>query len=147
MRVQMMSLRPCSYAALGLLAVLTSQAVAASGGLTIEGVTIIDGNGGAPVSGGLTIEGNRIVSTGNQQASDPQAYCINASADFYRYTGDPCRTGYQLGTHNCRLPDGEFVLASRADCETRGGLMGSPAPAAVDGSLIRTPPRQGDQGQ
>jgi hypothetical protein len=134
-----MSFRLCIFGAVlgGFLAVLAPDAIAASGGLTIEGVTIIDGNGGAPVSGGLTIEGNRIVSTGNgEPASDRSAYCINASAEFYRYTGDPCQTGYQLGTHNCRLPNGDFVLVSRNDCETRGGLLASPAPA---GAFIRPP--------
>jgi hypothetical protein len=25
-----------------------------------------------------------------QAPSDPQAYCVNRSADFYPYTGDPC---------------------------------------------------------
>jgi hypothetical protein len=29
--------------------------------------------------------------------SDPQAYCVNQSADFYPYTGEPCKSGYQLG--------------------------------------------------
>ena len=27
-----------------------------------------------------------------QAPSDPQAYCVNRSADFYPYTGEPCKS-------------------------------------------------------
>jgi hypothetical protein len=111
---------------------------AAQAPLTIDGATIIDGNGGAPISGPLVIQGNRIISAGSTaQASNPQAYCINANAEFYPYAGDPCSTGYQLGTHNCRLPSGELHLVSRVDCQNMGGLVALPAPAVPAGSLIR----------
>src|SRR5947209_3831013 len=30
-----------------------------------------------------------------QAPSDPQSYCVNRSADFYPYTGEPCKSGYQ----------------------------------------------------
>ena len=33
-----------------------------------------------------------------QTSSDRQAYCVNRSADFYPYTGEPCKSGYQLGS-------------------------------------------------
>jgi hypothetical protein len=33
-----------------------------------------------------------------QAPSDPQAYCVNRNADFYPYTGEPCKSGYQLGS-------------------------------------------------
>ena len=40
--------------------------------------------------------------TESQQPSDPQAYCVNRGADFYPYTGEPCKSGYQLGSGNRR---------------------------------------------
>ena len=30
--------------------------------------------------------------TDAQAPSDPQAYCVNHSADFYPYTGEPCKS-------------------------------------------------------
>jgi hypothetical protein len=44
-----------------------------------------------------------------QAPSDPQAYCVNRSADFYRFTGEPCKSGYQLGSGNCRKTDGRML--------------------------------------
>ena len=44
--------------------------------------------------------------TDAQAPSDPQAYCVNRSADFYPYRGEPCKSGYQLGSGNCRKTDG-----------------------------------------
>ena len=44
-----------------------------------------------------------------QAPSDPQGYCVNGSADFYSYTGEPCKSGYQLGSGNCRKTDGRMV--------------------------------------
>ena len=32
-----------------------------------------------------------------QAPSDPQGYCVNRSADFYPYTGEPCKSGCQVG--------------------------------------------------
>jgi hypothetical protein len=29
--------------------------------------------------------------TDAQAPSDPQAYCVNRGADFYPYTGEPCK--------------------------------------------------------
>jgi len=46
--------------------------------------------------------------TDAQAPSDPQAYCVNRSADFYPYTGEPCKSGYQLGPGNCRKADGRM---------------------------------------
>src|SRR5262249_48206744 len=37
-----------------------------------------------------------------QAPSNPQGYCVNRSAEFYPYTGEPCKSGYQLGSGNCR---------------------------------------------
>jgi hypothetical protein len=33
-----------------------------------------------------------------QAPSDPQAYCVNRNADFYPCRGEPCKSGYQLGS-------------------------------------------------
>src|SRR5262245_8870874 len=47
--------------------------------------------------------------TDAQAPSDPQAYCVNRSAEFYPYTGEPCKSGYQLGSGNCRKTDGPWL--------------------------------------
>jgi hypothetical protein len=54
--------------------------------------------------------------TGAQAPSDPQGYCVNRSADFYPYTGEPCKSGYQLGSGNCRRTDGRMVAVPREEC-------------------------------
>ena len=51
-----------------------------------------------------------------QAPSDPQGYCVNRSADFYLYTGEPCKSGYQLGSGNCRKTDGRMVAVPREQC-------------------------------
>jgi hypothetical protein len=47
--------------------------------------------------------------TDAQVPSDPQAYCVNRSSDFYPYIGGRCKSGYQLGSGNCRKTDGRMV--------------------------------------
>jgi hypothetical protein len=59
--------------------------------------------------------------TDAQAPSDPQAYCVNYSADFYPYTGEPCKSGYQLGAGNCRKTDGRIVAPRAGD----GGFHGA----------------------
>jgi hypothetical protein len=54
--------------------------------------------------------------TGAQAPSDSQGYCVNPSADFYPYTGEPCKSGYQLGSGNCRRTDGRMVAVPREQC-------------------------------
>jgi hypothetical protein len=44
-----------------------------------------------------------------QAPSGPQAYCVNRSADFYPYRGEPCKSGYQLGSGNCRKMTGAWL--------------------------------------
>ena len=44
-----------------------------------------------------------------QAPSDPQGYCVNRSADFYPYTGEPCKSGYQLGSGNCEKLTGAWL--------------------------------------
>jgi hypothetical protein len=41
--------------------------------------------------------GGNAAQKGGQAPSNPQAYCVNRNADFYPYTGEPCKSGYQLG--------------------------------------------------
>jgi hypothetical protein len=64
-----------------------------------------------------------------QPVSGRPAYCVNAAGEFYVYTGDLCRSGYQLGPGNCLLPGAELIAVSRAECLRRGGM-----PAMQDGS-------------
>ena len=64
--------------------------------------------------------------TDAQAPSDPQAYCVNRSADFYPYTGEPCKRGYQLGSGNCREADGRIVAVPREQCVAMGGLVALP---------------------
>ena len=64
--------------------------------------------------------------TGAQAPSDPQGYCVNRSADFYPYTGEPCKSGYQLGSGNCRKADGRMVAVAKEQCVAMGGLIALP---------------------
>ena len=61
--------------------------------------------------------------TGVQAPSDPQAYCVNSGADFYPYTGELCKSGYQLGPGNCRKPDGRMVAVPREQCIAMAGTV------------------------
>jgi hypothetical protein len=61
--------------------------------------------------------------TGAQAPSDPQAYCVNGGADFYPFTGEPCKSGYQLGSGNCRRTDGVMVAVPREECLAQAGTV------------------------
>jgi hypothetical protein len=61
-----------------------------------------------------------------QAPSDPQGYCVNRSADFYPYTGEPCKSGYQLGSGNCRKSDGHMVAVPRDQCVAMAGTVELP---------------------
>jgi hypothetical protein len=62
----------------------------------------------------------------SESPSEPQAYCVNRSADFYPYMGEPCKSGYQLGSGNCRKADGLMVAVSKEQCVAMGGLVALP---------------------
>jgi len=64
--------------------------------------------------------------TDAQAPSDPQAYCVNRSADFYPYAGEPCKSGYQLGSGNCRKTDGRMVAVPREQCVAMAGTVELP---------------------
>ena len=64
--------------------------------------------------------------TGAQAPSDPQGYCVNRSADFYPYTGEPCKSGYQLGSGNCRRTDGRMDAVPREECLAKAGTVELP---------------------
>ena len=61
-----------------------------------------------------------------QTSSDSQAYCVNRSADFYPYTGEPCKSGYQLGSGNCRKTNGRIVAVPREECLAQNGTVELP---------------------
>jgi hypothetical protein len=61
--------------------------------------------------------------TGAQAPSGPQVYCVNGSTDFYPYTGEPCKSGYQLGSGNCRKSDGHMVAVPREECLAQAGTV------------------------
>ena len=61
-----------------------------------------------------------------QAPSDPQAYCVNRSADFYPYRGEPCKSGYQLGSGNCRKTDGRIVAVPKEQCVGMAGTVELP---------------------
>jgi hypothetical protein len=71
-----------------------------------------------------------------QTSSDRQAYCVNRSADFYPYTGEPCKSGYQLGSGNCRKTSGRIVAVPREECLAQGGTVELP----VEDPAIPPPP-------
>jgi hypothetical protein len=67
-----------------------------------------------------------VAQTGAQAPSNPQGYCVNRSADFYPYTGQPCKSGYQLGSGNCRRTDGRIVAVPREECLAQAGTVELP---------------------
>ena len=75
----------------------------------------------------------------SQTSSDRQAYCVNRSADFYPYTGEPCKSGYQLGSGNCRKTNGRIVAVPREECLAQGGTVELP----VEDPAIPPPPAPG----
>jgi hypothetical protein len=64
--------------------------------------------------------------TESQPPSDPEAYCVNRGADFYPYTGEPCKSGYQLGSGNCRKADGHWAAVPREQCIAMAGTVELP---------------------
>ena len=64
-----------------------------------------------------------VARTNAQAPSDPQGYCVNPSADFYPYTGEPCKGGYLLGSGNCRKSDGRIVAVPREECLAQAGTV------------------------
>lgn len=74
-------------------------------------------------------------------SSDRQAYCVNRSADFYPYTGEPCKSGYQLGSGNCRKADGRVVAVSKEQCVAMGGLVALPFEGGRDPFDGAQPPK------
>src|SRR5262245_59811645 len=64
--------------------------------------------------------------TDAQAPSDSQAYCVNHNADFYPYTGEPCKSGYQLGLGNCRKTDGRMDAVPREECDAMAGTVELP---------------------
>ena len=74
----------------------------------------------------LTATLTNAAQTRAQAPSEPQAYCVNRNAEFYPYTGEPCKSGYQLGAGNCRKPDGGMVAVPREQCVAMKGLVALP---------------------
>ena len=64
--------------------------------------------------------------TNVEAPSDPQAYCVNRDADFYPYMGEPCKSGYQLGSGNCRKTDGRLVALPKEQCAAIAGTVELP---------------------
>jgi hypothetical protein len=79
--------------------------------------------------------------TDAEAPSDPQAYCVNRSADFYPYRGEPCKSGYQLGSGNCRKADGRMVAVPREQCVAMGGLVALPFEGGRSPSDGAQPPK------
>ena len=74
--------------------------------------------------------------TSAQAPSAPQAYCLNGSADFYPYAGEPCKSGYQLGSGNCRKSNGRMVAVPSEECLAEAGTVELP----FEGGRIPRPP-------
>ena len=75
--------------------------------------------------------------TESQPPSDPQAYCVNRGADFYPYTGEPCKSGYQLGFGNCRKADGRWAAVPRDSVLRCPALSNCRSNTDGSGSLCR----------
>jgi hypothetical protein len=63
---------------------------------------------------------------GGPAPSDPQAYCVDRGGDFYAYAGEPCKSGYHLGSGNCRKSDGRLVAVPREECVAMAGTIELP---------------------
>jgi hypothetical protein len=83
---------------------------------------------GVVIAAGLTLPafGQGIDPDAAQTSSDRQAYCVNGSADFYLYTDEPCRSGYQLGAGDCRKTNGRIVAVPREECLAQAGTVELP---------------------
>src|SRR5262245_65954932 len=46
-----------------------------------------------------------------------------AARTFYPYTGELCKSGYQLGWGNCRRTDGRMVAVLREQCVSMDGTV------------------------
>jgi hypothetical protein len=80
--------------------------------------------------------------TGAQAPSDHQGYCVSRSADFYPYAGEPCKSGYQLGSGNCRRTDGHMVAVPREECLATAGTVELPFEFGIPpGPLLPLPRR------
>jgi hypothetical protein len=79
-----------------------------------------------------------------ETSSDPQAYCVNRCADFYLYTGEPCKSGYQLGLGNCRKTNGRIVAVPREECLAQAGTVELPVEDGIRPSIRPSipPPRR-----
>ena len=77
--------------------------------------------------------------TDAQASSDPQAYCVNRNADFYPYTGEPCKSGYQLGLGNCRT-NGRIVAVPREECLAQAGTVELPTEDGIPPRPYRSQP-------
>jgi len=77
----------------------------------------------------------------SQPASERQAYCVNLSADFYPYSGEPCKSGYQLGPGNCRKASGQMVAVTREQCLKMAGTLELPIEQGLPPRPY-TPPRE-----
>jgi len=77
--------------------------------------------------------------TDAQTPSDRQAYCVNRSADFYPYTGEPCKRGYQLGSGNCRKSDGRMIAVPREHCFAMAGTVELPVEDGIQPSKFPAP--------
>jgi hypothetical protein len=73
-------------------------------------------------------------------SSDRQGYCVNRSADFYPYTGEPCKSGYQLGLGNCRNTHGRIVAVPREQCLTQAGTVELPTEDGIPPRPYRSHP-------
>ena len=82
-----------------------------------------------------------VAQTNAQAPSDPQAYCVNRSADFYPYRGEPCKIGYQLGSGNCRKTDGRMVAVPREECLAQAGTVELPVEYGIPPRLRPAPRR------
>jgi hypothetical protein len=88
---------------------------------------------------GLTLILANGAQTGAQAPSDPQGYCVDRSADFYPYTGEHCKSGYQLGSGNCRRTDGRIVVVQREECLAQAGTVELPVEHGIPPPLFVAP--------
>src|SRR5262249_5989381 len=62
----------------------------------------------------------------DQAPSEPQAYCVNRSADFYPYMGETCNSGFHLAPGNRRKHDGRMMAVASDQCGAMSGTVKLP---------------------
>src|SRR5579864_2466987 len=77
------------------------------------------------------IAGAAVAAQPELRPSEPQAYCVGRDGDFYPYAGGTCKSGYQLGSGNCRQDDGRVTATPKSQCLAMNGHIELPVESPI----------------